>query len=223
MLFWLTISLSLLCILRTEKSRQLNRWDILFLTSSWQVFNLGIWTRYLEPAVSDPYRTASIVCILLTALYMMRRGIGISLEISGEAIKEWLTWTIILVGTLVPIGVCIGFLRWNLRLQSDFLKTTLIDYFLFVAVVEELVFRGFIFNLLKRSWNGIFALLVTTVLFATIFSHIAGGGSFPNWPYVGMAFLAGSAYGISYHRTGNILIPILIHGTVDSAWRIFFS
>lgn len=224
MIFWLTIFLSLLCILRTEQTRQLNRWDILFFLSSWQTFNLGIWHRYLETTqISDPYRAASLICSLLVILYMIRRGLKISVEISGATIKEWLSWTIILSAVLISVGFHIGFLRWNPKLGTDFLKSTLIDYFLFVAAIEELVFRGFIFNLIKRTCNATFALAVTTILFATIWSHLAGHGQFPNWPYVGMALLAGAAYGISYYRTGNILVPILIHGTVDSIWKILFS
>lgn len=224
MIFWLSVFLSLLCILKTESEGRINRWDILFFLSSWQMFNFKIWQNYLATAqVSDPYRIASLLCALLTVFYLIRRGIKISAKISSEAVKEWLMLTGILLGMLLPIGFSMGFLRWHPNLEMNFLMATLLDYFIFVAIVEELVWRGFIFNLLKRICGDALALGITTALFATIFSHIAGGGYFPNWPYAGMAFLAGGAYGISYHRTGNILVPILLHGTVDSIWRIFFS
>ncbi len=238
MIFWSSVFLSLSCILSAGdavlvgrqgsasggKTCQLNKWDILFFLSSWQMFNLGIWQNYLATTqVADPYRIASFLCGLLTIFYIVRSDIKISAAISREAVKEWLMWTIILLGILLPIGFSIGFLRWNPKLEMNLLKTIILDYFIFVAITEELVWRGLFYNLAKRIMSDKSALLLTTAFFAVIYTHIASGGHFPNWPYVGMAFLAGGAYGISYYRTGNILVPILIHGTVDSIWRIFFS
>lgn len=235
MIFWLSILISLLCILSAKggsaslagqaggKTCQLNRWDILFFLSSWQIFNLKIWQNYLsDTQISDPYRISSAICILLVCLYLSRREIKINFEISGKAIKEWLMWTGILLGILLPLGFSIGFLRWNPKLEIGFIGNKITDYFIFTAVIEELVFRGLVYNILKRTYDENLSLATTTVLFAMIPSHIASE-HFPNWPYAGMAFLAGSAYGISYKRTGNILVPILLHGTVDSIWRIFFS
>jgi hypothetical protein len=48
MVFWLSIFLSSICILKTKKSeRQVGRWDVLFFLSSWQIFDLLIWRDYL--------------------------------------------------------------------------------------------------------------------------------------------------------------------------------
>lgn len=223
MLFWTSIFLCLACIFKTEKSKPINRWDFLFFFSNWQLFNLGTWENYLGATVSDPYRVASVICSLLTVLYILKRKIGMKITFSIRDLKEWLAWTAILMAILLPIGFYTGFLKWNPNLGTDFVKKTVLDYFLFVAVVEELTWRSFVQNLLKRMFGYGFAVAIATLMFATIHSHITAGGIFPNWPYVGMAFLAGGAYGISYHRTNNILVPILIHGTVDSVWRIFFS
>ncbi len=244
MIFWLSILISLICILRTtptptgnrssdrsvgEKYNEINRWDIIFFLSSWQMFNLGIWHKYLgDSGISYSYNVASVICSLLMIFYLIRRGIKLNFRISMRAAKEWLMWTGILLTILLPIGFSIGFLKMSpfgrslVGGESEFLRKTLLDYFIFVAVIEELVFRGFVFNLLKRTYDEKFSLMAVTILFAIIPSHIASG-HFPNWPYVGMAFLAGGAYGISYWRTNNILVPILIHGTVDSVWRILFS
>lgn len=224
MIFWSSIFLSLLCIFKTKKENRLNFWDALFLTSSWQMFNMGIWQKYLSSTqVSDPYQIASITCAFLTISYLLRRGLEINLKISVKDVREYLLWVGTLLVILIPIGFFTGFLTWNPKLGMDFVKRTILDYFIFVAITEELVFRGLIFGLMKRVCDDIFSLIITTALFAVIFSHITSGGNFPNWPYVGMAFLAGGAYGISYYRTENILVPIMIHGTVDSIWRIFLS
>ncbi len=222
MIFWTSVFFSLFCILKTKPTHRMNAWDFLFFLSSWQMFNLGIWHGYLAATrVSDPYRIASSICLLLTFLYLLRRGLNPDMGISGTVFREYLVWTGFLC-MLIPVGLGIGFLTWNPRLDAGFIGNKILDYFFFVAPTEELVFRAFVFSLLKRTFGNLTSGALTTILFATIFSHITDG-HFPNWTYVGMAFAAGGVYTASYHRTDNLLVPILLHGTVDSVWKIFFS
>ena len=51
---------------------------------------------------------------------------------------------------LIPVGLGIGFLTWNPRLDAGFIGNKILDYFFFVAPTEEVVFRAFVFSLLKR-------------------------------------------------------------------------
>ncbi len=223
MLFWLSILCSFLCILKTKDNHPLNRWDALFFLSSWETFNWKIWQRYLADATAYPYEISSLLCLLLACLYLLRRNIRIDISVTYENLKYAALYIVVLSLLLIPVGLHVGFLRFHPRLEIAHVENTVISYFLFVAPVEELMFRGLVFNLLRRAMDAEIALLYSTLLFATAYSHISGGGVFPNIPYAAMAFVAGGVYGLSYMKTRTLAVPILIHGTVDTIWRIFLT
>ena len=234
MIFWLSVFLSLLCILfaesvsssegRNSRTCQLNKLDILFFLSSWQVFNLGYWQNYIANPVSEySYNISATLLILFTLWYALRRKINLGLKFSGQDFAKGFLVLAIFAGIAIPIGLKRGFLHFNPRLDFQYALSTMVGYYFFTAPSEELIFRGIIQNLLKRSMMAWLACLITSVLFATIYSHLTGNGIFPNWEYAGFAFIAGLAYGISYLWTKNILVPIALHGTVDTIWRIFLS
>ena len=91
---------------------------------------------------------------------------------------------------------------------------------LFIAVPEELLFRGIIQNLLEKEIGrpGL-ALGVAAVIFGA--AHLNNGPS-PDWRYFLLATLAGMVYGRAYARTRNLMAPALVHTLVDVAWRGFF-
>lgn len=79
---------------------------------------------------------------------------------------------------------------------------------LFIApVTEELIFRGYIFDVIKRSFGAIPSILFTSALFA--FAH------FPKMDFelldIGIIFTLGLAFAILRHRTGSIVVPIFFH------------
>lgn len=78
---------------------------------------------------------------------------------------------------------------------------------LVAPVVEELVFRGYIYTVLERVWGLVPAVLASGLLFGSI--------HFPQlWPgYVQMALLClvGVAFSLARARTGNTLASILMH------------
>lgn len=215
--------LSVFCILKTEKDHQWNRWDILFLLSSWQMFNLKIWQRYIGISMDYSYEISALLCFLLAVCYSHRRGLNINYSFTWPELKKLFWWLAALAAVLIPLGLKMNFLKFNPRLDPGFIVWTAVSYLLFVATVEEIIFRGIILTLLRRKMQDWCALLITTILFATIFSHICGHGLFPNFRYVGLAFLAGLAYGLVYLKTKSIIAPIVIHGSVDTIWRIFLS
>lgn len=100
------------------------------------------------------------------------------------------------------------------RVIFDF-KEIIISIFLFiiVAVMEELLFRGYILKNLMISFNKYVALIVSSVLFA--FMH----GLNPNIDLFALTnlFLAGILLGISYIHTKNLWFPIALH----LSWNLF--
>ena len=100
------------------------------------------------------------------------------------------------------------------RVIFDF-KEIIISIFLFiiVAVMEELLMRGYILKNLMISFNKYVALIVSSVLFSLM--H----GFNPNIDLFALTniFLAGILLGISYIHTKNLWFPIALH----LSWNLF--
>lgn len=100
------------------------------------------------------------------------------------------------------------------RVIFDF-KEIIISIFLFiiVAVMEELLMRGYILKNLMISYNKYVALIVSSVLFSLM--H----GFNPNIDLFALTniFLAGILLGISYIHTKNLWFPIALH----LSWNLF--
>ncbi len=114
------------------------------------------------------------------------------------------------------------FTRWNSHWPGTvpFLLNFL-EIFLFIALLEELFFRGFLQSLLSktlRSWVAGQALV--SLLFGMF--HILHA-PFPNWRYVALASVAGWFYGSAFRMSGSLMASALLHAAVDTVWRTWFS
>ncbi len=122
----------------------------------------------------------------------------------------------------LPLSLAMHFTRWNPRWPGAL--SFFLDYlqiFLFIAVLEELFFRGFLQNLLSktmRSWVAGQALV--SILFGLF--HILHA-PFPNWRYVALASVAGWFYGSAYRVSGSLMASSLVHAAVDTVWRTWLS
>lgn len=91
-----------------------------------------------------------------------------------------------------------------------------------VGVVEELLFRGGIQNLLRHRVKPMGALVIASAVFGL--AHVnkrALGFDVPNWPYVGVATLAGLGYGFVFWRTNSIVASATLHAMIDAVWLLF--
>jgi len=87
--------------------------------------------------------------------------------------------------------------------------------FLFVAPAEELLFRGVVQGLLRRSYGIVPAVCGAAVLFGLPhFLALVGTGS--SVAYVGITVLAGVVLGALYEYAGNFLVPWLAHAVWNS-------
>ncbi|GAB4456462.1 MAG: hypothetical protein OHK0029_14440 [Armatimonadaceae bacterium] len=73
---------------------------------------------------------------------------------------------------------------------------------------EEMLFRGFLFNVFRKQW-GLWAGILLSALVFTV-GHTYALGLLP-------VFLMGVALAWIYHRTGSLWIPILIHAVNNTA------
>ncbi len=137
------------------------------------------------------------------------------------------------VALAIPISMASGFAMPGISDRSTGgWSLLMISTFWIVALPEEALFRGVIQKQLERAFGRLWpALLIASVLFGLSHLNNAAGWSWAHlltpsvwgWPYVGLATLAGVAYGLAYHRTGNIAAPTLTHFLVDVTWRGFFA
>lgn len=122
----------------------------------------------------------------------------------------------------IPLGLALRFVAWNPRWRGSWMF--FFDYvtiFLFIAVSEELFFRGLLQNLLERSWNSRYAAqVVASVLFGLSHIHHA---PFPNWRYAILATIAGWFYGSAYRRTRSLMASATTHALVDTIWRTWLT
>lgn len=106
-------------------------------------------------------------------------------------------------GLLVAIDeVSIRTINFN---YYEFLKSSLL--FLFVALVEELLFRGYIQHYLMQSMNKYLALVITSLVFTAV--HLMN----PNTTWMGIMsiFVCGFVMGLTYIHTKSLWFPIVFH------------
>jgi hypothetical protein len=92
--------------------------------------------------------------------------------------------------------------------------------FFFIAVPEELFFRGWLQNLLERHLGRGRALVVVAILFGL--SHFNKRAVFFNWRYVLLAAIAGIFYGRAWRSHRRVAASSITHATVDSCWSLWF-
>lgn len=85
----------------------------------------------------------------------------------------------------------------------------------FMAVItapltEELLFRGFLYGVIKRYTERWFAACFTSVIFAVVHFHV---GTAPQ------LFLLGLGLAIAYEQTGCLLVPVFMHALFN-AWNV---
>jgi membrane protease YdiL (CAAX protease family) len=91
--------------------------------------------------------------------------------------------------------------------------------FFFIAIPEELFFRGWLQNLLERRMGRMPALLLTALLFGL--SHFNKRAVFFNWRYVLLAAVAGIFYGRAWRQDRRVGASAVTHASVDALWSLW--
>jgi uncharacterized protein len=89
----------------------------------------------------------------------------------------------------------------------------------FVALPEELFFRGLMLNMLERRIGANRALAVTSLLFGL--AHFNKRAEYFNWRYVILAAIAGVFYGRAWLARRRLLASSITHATVDTVWSMW--
>ncbi len=122
----------------------------------------------------------------------------------------------------LPFGLLTGFIKPSTALPSLIeIAGRGLAIFFFIALPEEILFRGVIHRHLERvlRWTPRAMLLLSSILF--------GAAHLDNPPNVGWYFLlatvAGVFYGRTYLRAGKIVPAAIVHLMVDWMWSVLFS
>lgn len=119
----------------------------------------------------------------------------------------------------ILIGVKLNYLCFNLKkIEIKNLIILTIFNFFHIAIAEEIIYRGFIYNYLRQFTGGgdWIPLVLTTLLFGC--HHISFGGK----RMFVLSSIAGFFYGLIYMLTGNLLASAIIHTITNIVWRLFF-
>jgi membrane protease YdiL (CAAX protease family) len=122
----------------------------------------------------------------------------------------------------IPFGLALHFIDWNPRWHG--VPQFLADYlgiFLFIALLEEMFFRGFLQTLVSENLGSrIKGQILASCLFGLF--HILHA-PFPNWRYVLLATVAGWFYGSAFRQGGNLMASAITHAMVDTLWRTLLT
>jgi hypothetical protein len=191
---------------------------------------LAVDLRWLEPAWPPHLAVFSKILLLdaglwgfFTVRHLHRTGFDLRLRRTDlrRGTLSFLLYTPVAIG----LGLTLGFLHIHRSLPDPLLAlATPVFTFFFIAVPEELFFRGWLQNLLERRLGSHAALAVTSVLFGL--SHFNKRAVHFNWRYVLLATIAGVFYGLAWRgpgrrRSHRVAASALTHTLVDTVWSLF--
>jgi membrane protease YdiL (CAAX protease family) len=170
-----------------------------------------------------------IAVALALYLFLIRhplKGVGFTFRFAWRDLTNALGGLLAYSVLGLPIGLGIRFIHYNpatLRVLDLILNA--LGGYLLIALIEEVLFRGLIQNLLSaRMGDTRFALMVASVIFGLAhLNNTTAGFSTPNWAYALMATMAGVAYGWVWMRTGKVTASALTHMLINLIWGTFFA
>ncbi|HEY1579340.1 MAG TPA: CPBP family intramembrane glutamic endopeptidase [Terracidiphilus sp.] len=189
------------------------------------VLGLAVDLRWLEPAWPRGWAALGKVLLLDAGIFgflVVRRleGVGFDLLYTKKDVLRGLGEFLLYALIAVPLGLWLGFLHWHAILPSPLrVLTAFVFTFLFIAIPEELFFRGWLQNLMERRMGRMAALLTTAIIFGV--AHWNKRAVHFNWRYVLMAAIAGIFYGRAWQAQRRVGASALTHACVDTTWSIW--
>src|SRR5271156_382691 len=187
---------------------------------------LAVDLRWFEPAWGPGLAIFNKILLLDAGIYgflaIRQLGqVGFDLRLRLRDVRIGLVWLAAYAPIAVALGLWLGFLHFHPLIPSarQVLLAWLFTFF-FIAVPEELFFRGWMQNLLERRVGRVRALLITSALFGL--SHFNKRAVHFNWRYVLLAAIAGIFYGRAWRHSRRVATSAITHTTVDTLWSIWF-
>jgi len=189
------------------------------------VLGLAVDLRWFEPAWPPHLAVFNKMLLLDAGIYgflVIRRleGIGFDLRLRLSDLRIGGRELVFYVPIGIVLGLSLGFLHVHAQIPTVMhVVLGWIFTFFFIAVPEELFFRGWMQNLLERRVGRHWALLTTAVLFGL--SHFNKRALHFNWRYVLLAAIAGIFYGRAWRQERRVGASAITHASVDTLWSLW--
>jgi uncharacterized protein len=210
---------ALLMLAAKVDSEQRGHWlDFLVLLT----LGLAVDLRWFEGAWPRRIVFMNKLLLLDAGLYgflCIRRlsGVGFDLRLRWSDCKIGLRELIFYTPIAVALGLTLGFLHWHGHVDRPWtVPLAWLFTFFFIALPEEIYFRGWMQNLLERRMGRTASLIVTAAIFGL--SHFNKRTAFFNWRYVLLAAIAGIFYGRAWRAQRRIGASAITHASVDTLW-----
>jgi uncharacterized protein len=189
------------------------------------VLGLAVDLRWLERAWPPHLAIFNKVLLLDAGIYafvLIRQleGTGFDLRLRLRDLAIGLRECAFYTPIALAIGLGLGFLHFHPGWPSpSHAAFAWIFTFFFIAVPEELFFRGWLQNLLENRLGRYGALLVTACIFGL--AHFNKRTTSFNWRYVLLAALAGIFYGRAWRAQRRVSASSVTHATIDAIWSLW--
>jgi membrane protease YdiL (CAAX protease family) len=189
------------------------------------VLGLAVDLRWFEPAWPPHLAVFNKMLLVDAGIYgflAVRRleGVGFDLRLRLSDLRIGGRELAIYAPMAIALGLWLGFLHFHAYVPAvSHVILGWIFTFFFIAVPEELFFRGWMQNLLERRLGRRWALLMTAVLFGL--SHFNKRAVHFNWRYVVLAAVAGIFYGRAWRQERRVGASAITHASVDTLWSLW--
>jgi membrane protease YdiL (CAAX protease family) len=191
------------------------------------VLGLAVDLRWFEAAWPAHLAVFSKILLMDAGIYgflMVREldGVGFDLRLRWRDAAVGLRETAFYTPFALVLGLSMGFLHAHAVLPGvGAVVGAWLFTFFFIAVPEELFFRGWLQNLLERRMGRWGSLLATSVLFGL--AHFNKRAANFNWRYVLMAAIAGFFYGRAWLSARRVGTSAVTHASVDAIWSLWLQ
>jgi membrane protease YdiL (CAAX protease family) len=189
------------------------------------ILGLAVDLRWFEPAWPPHLAVFNKMLLLDAGIYgflAIRRleGVGFDLRLRLADLRIGGRELAFYTPIAIALGLLLGFLHVHAYIPTvPHVVLGWIFTFFFIAVPEELFFRGWMQNLLQRRLGQRWALLTTAILFGL--SHFNKRAAHFNWRYVVLAALAGIFYGRAWRQERRVGASAITHASVDTLWLLW--
>jgi uncharacterized protein len=220
---WLPVAVSWL-LYRASLADQAQRGDWRdFLVLG--VLGLAVDLRWFEPTWPPHLAVFNKMLLLDMGIYgflAIRRlqGVGFDLRLRLSDLRIGGRELLFYSPVAIALGLSLGFLHFHAYIPTvSHAVLGWVFTFFFIAVPEELFFRGWMQNLLEHRLGQRWALLTTAVLFGM--SHFNKRALHFNWRYVLLAAIAGVFYGRAWRQKRRVGAAAVTHASVDTLWSLW--
>lgn len=184
-------------------------WMTIFNAAIASVYAASVVLNNLSIAIGLSY--LPFIIVTLIACRITKYSLRDNLQFEPVSAKKiGITFILFVLIELISVFWSVAAIKYsyvaNIEAQNlgtgDNPAVTILITGLITPVIEEIIFRGIIFNSYKKCTKTIIAALASALFFALI--HF----DFTQMPF---AFIAGLVFAAAYEYTGNFIVPVIMH------------